>query len=409
MPDANDIDLVREFARDNSEAAFTELVRRHINLVYSVARRCTGTDGDAQDVTHAVFIILARKAAGLGEQTVLTGWLYETTRFTATRLLRTATRRRVREQEAYMQSTLNEADTAGVWEKLSPHLEAAMSKLSAADRRLLVLRFYENKSGPEAAALLGIREDAAHKRVARAIEKLRKIFAQRGVTLTAVAIVGAISANSVQAAPAVLAKSITTVAMAGGSAASGTILSLVKGGTIKATTWLKATTVAAILANAFTSQRIVATHFNFAGNPDYWMTQSHSTLVWLLAGCGFPLFFIAIGYSVRFQSISKHTLNIPNREYWLAPERIEETSAYVFHIYLWLAFLGAIFMLMQMGLQIQANHQSPPHLSTPLALSVGGGFIAVTAVLLGKMLRHFSRVSTPCLQTNEQRKNTNES
>src|SRR5471032_187905 len=117
MPDANDMDLVREFARHNSEAAFTELVRQHINLVYSVARRCTGNDGDAHDVTQAVFIILARKAAGLREKTLLTGWLYETTRFAAARLLRTNARRHAREQEAYMQSTLNEAD-------LSRHSEA---------------------------------------------------------------------------------------------------------------------------------------------------------------------------------------------------------------------------------------------------------------------------------------------
>src|SRR5476649_2751968 len=214
MPDANDMDLVREFARHNSEAAFTELVRRHLNLVYSVARRCTGNDGDAHDVTQAVFIILARKAAGLREKTLLTGWLYETTRFAAARLLRTNARRHAREQEAYMQSTLNEADkdssrhseaTADVWEKLSPHLEAAMDKLSQRDRALLVLRFYENKSGPEAAALLGIREDTAHKRVTRAIEKLRKFFVKRGVTLTATAIAGAVSANSVQAAPVALA------------------------------------------------------------------------------------------------------------------------------------------------------------------------------------------------------------
>src|SRR5580692_3664319 len=68
MPDAQDMELVREFARHNSETAFTELVRRHINLVYSVARRCTGNDGDAHDVTQAVFIILARKAAGLREK-----------------------------------------------------------------------------------------------------------------------------------------------------------------------------------------------------------------------------------------------------------------------------------------------------------------------------------------------------
>ena len=238
MPDANDMDLVREFARRNSEAAFTELVRRHLNLVYSVARRCTGNDGDAQDVTQAVFIILARKAAGLRERTLLAGWLYETTRFAAARLLRTNARRHAREQEAYMQSTLNEADNFAVWEKLSPHLEDAMGKLNAADRALLVLRFYENKSGPEAAALLGIREDAAHKRVTRAIEKLRKFFVKRGVTLTATAIAGAVSANSVQAAPVALVKTISLIAVAKGAAATATTLTLVKGA-LKLMAWTK--------------------------------------------------------------------------------------------------------------------------------------------------------------------------
>jgi RNA polymerase sigma factor (sigma-70 family) len=241
MPDANDMDLVREFARDHSEAAFTELVRRHLDLVYSVARRCTGNDGDAHDVTQAVFIILARKAAGLREKTLLTGWLYETTRFAAARLRRTNARRHAREQEAYMQSTLNEADHAAIWEKLSPHLEAAMDKLNAADRALLVLRFYENKSGPEAAALLGIREDAAHKRVTRALEKLRKHFVKRGVALSGAAIAGAVSANSVQAAPVTLVKTISAIAVAKGAAATISTLILVKGA-LKLMAWTKAKT-----------------------------------------------------------------------------------------------------------------------------------------------------------------------
>jgi RNA polymerase sigma factor (sigma-70 family) len=246
MPDANDMDLVREFARHNSEAAFTELVRRHLNLVYSVARRCTGNDGDAHDVTQAVFIILARKAAGLREKTLLTGWLYETTRFAAARLLRTNARRHAREQEAFMQSTLTDNDNSAVWEKLSPHLETAMGKLAARDRALLVLRFYENKSGPEAAALLGIREDAAHKRVTRALEKLRKVFAQRGVTLSGAAIAGAVSANSIQAAPAGLAAIISTAALSGTTITTAAVLAVTKA--IAMTTLQKTLVTVALVA-----------------------------------------------------------------------------------------------------------------------------------------------------------------
>jgi uncharacterized protein (TIGR03435 family) len=113
-----------------------------------------------------------------------------------------------------------------------------MDKLNAADRALLVLRFYENKSGPEAAALLGIREDAAHKRVARALEKLRKVFAQRGVTLSGAAIAGAVSANSVQAAPVALVKTISAVAIVKGSIATTSTLALVKG-TLNFMAWTK--------------------------------------------------------------------------------------------------------------------------------------------------------------------------
>src|SRR5262245_19030310 len=108
MTDAPDMELVREFARSRSEAAFAEIVRRHLGLVYSVARRCTNRDDDAQDVAQAVFIVLARKAGSLSSKTILSGWLRDTAWFTATRMLRDRTRRSSREQEAYMQSTLNE-------------------------------------------------------------------------------------------------------------------------------------------------------------------------------------------------------------------------------------------------------------------------------------------------------------
>jgi alpha-tubulin suppressor-like RCC1 family protein len=184
---------------------------------------------------------------------VLTGWLYETTRHTAACVQRTNARRHAREQEAYMESTLTEEPNAAAdWNRLAPHLEAAMSQLGEGDRTLLALRFYENKNGAEAAALLGIREAAAHKRTARALEKLRGFFTRRGVALSAAAIAGAVSANSVQAAPVALMKTISTVAMAKSAAATASNLALVKGA-LKLMAWTKVKTtmvtgVAIILA-----------------------------------------------------------------------------------------------------------------------------------------------------------------
>jgi len=256
------MDLVREFAGQNSEAAFAELVRRHINLVYSVALRFTGNPGDAQDVTQAVFIILARKADSLRGRTVLTGWLYEAARLAAIQLLRTQARRRAHEQEASMQSHLDEPGDDQVWRQVAPHLEAAMSRLTARDRTLLALRFYENKTGAEAAAQLGIREDAAHKRTARALEKLRRAFTKRGVDSTTAIIAGSISANAVQAAPVALAKTVTAVAVVKGAAASTSTLTLIQGA-LKLMAWQKAKMAVAIGAAmilAASTTAVVAQH-----------------------------------------------------------------------------------------------------------------------------------------------------
>jgi uncharacterized protein (TIGR03435 family) len=247
MPDANDMDLVREYARDRSEPAFAGLVQRHINLVYSVALRYAGNSEDAQDVTQAVFIILARKAAGLRERTVLAGWLYETTRFTAARFIRTRVRRQIREQEACMQSSLNEPDTSNVWRQLSPLLEDAMTQLGEKDRALLALRFFENKSGAETAAALGIQEWAVHKRTARAVEKLRAFFSRRGVSVSAGVLIAAVSANSLQAAPSGLVATVTAAA-AKGATVSGSTLTLIKGA-LKIMAWTKAKTAIVVGAS----------------------------------------------------------------------------------------------------------------------------------------------------------------
>jgi RNA polymerase sigma factor (sigma-70 family) len=166
----DDMTLVREFAARQSEpslaeSAFTELVERHIGLIHSAALRQVGDAYLAQEITQAVFIILARKAASLGPKTVLAAWLYRTTRYAAADALKTRRRRGVREQEAYMQSTLNQPN-ADVWTQLAPLLDEAMNELGETDRTPLVPRYFENKSAREIAAALRMEENAAQKRVA---------------------------------------------------------------------------------------------------------------------------------------------------------------------------------------------------------------------------------------------------
>jgi RNA polymerase sigma factor (sigma-70 family) len=259
MADANDNLLIQEYADRNSESAFAALVPRHINLVYSVAFRYVGNSQDAQDVTQAVFVVLARKAGSLRGRNILTGWLYETARLTASQLLRTNARQKARDREAYMQSILDQSGNDTIWRQLAPHLEAAMSRLRAADRELLALRFYENKTGAEAAALLGIGAEAAHKRTNRALDKLRKFFLKRGIDSTAATIAEQISAHSVQAVPVALAKAVTAVALAKGATASLSTLTLIKGA-LKIMAWTKAKTaiVAGVAVILATSSTIIA-------------------------------------------------------------------------------------------------------------------------------------------------------
>jgi len=155
----DDMALVRDYAASQAEPAFATLVGRHIALVHSVALRQVGDAYLAQDVTQAVFIILARKAGSLGPDTILSAWLYRTACYVAAETRRTRHRREQREQEAYMQSTLNDPE-AGAWEQLSPLLDEAMAGLSEPDRAALVLRFFENKTASEIAAAFC--EEPAH-------------------------------------------------------------------------------------------------------------------------------------------------------------------------------------------------------------------------------------------------------
>jgi RNA polymerase sigma factor (sigma-70 family) len=237
MIDVIDNDLLERFKQSGSDEVFARIVDRYVHLVHSVALRHTANPHHAEEITQAVFIILARRARSLGPKTVLSGWLYHAARLTAANFLRSETRRSRREQEAFMQSTLDDTQQGTLWLELSPLLDNAMANLKQSDRDALVLRYFENKSLPQVGRALGVGERAAQKRVGRALEKLRRLFAKRGVVATVSVIAAEISSHSIQAAPMGLATKITATA-AIGSTVVGSTLTLVKG-TIEVMTWLK--------------------------------------------------------------------------------------------------------------------------------------------------------------------------
>jgi RNA polymerase sigma factor (sigma-70 family) len=267
MHELDDHALLRQYVGQNSEAAFATLVSRHVDKVYSVALRHTHNIHAAEEITQAVFVILAKKSGRLGSKVILSGWLYETARLTAVTFIRGEIRRARREQEAHVQTILNENESEP-WPDIAPLLDHALARLSAADRHAIVLRYFDGRSLSEVGVLMGASEAAARKRVHRAVEKLRRFFTKRGVTLTATVLTAAISANSVQAAPAALAKTVTAVAIVKGVAASGSTLTLIEAA-LKIMAWTKAKTilttivVAGVLAAATTGvvgYKIVQTH-----------------------------------------------------------------------------------------------------------------------------------------------------
>src|SRR5450432_126861 len=198
MQELDDIALLREYVERDSEEAFAMLVARHINKVYSVALRHTGNPHQAEEITQAVFVILAKKSRRLGKNVILSGWLYQTARLTAVTFIRSQIRRVHREQEAYMQTDLNKTES-DAWMQIAPLLDTAMAGLNESDRYAVVLRFFDGKSMKEVGVALGANEIAARKRVNRAVEKLQKFFLKRGITSTMATLAGAISAHSVQA------------------------------------------------------------------------------------------------------------------------------------------------------------------------------------------------------------------
>src|SRR3954464_2851923 len=176
--------LLREYARNGSEAAFRQLVSRYVDMVYSTAlRRVSGNGHTAEDIVQLVFTDLASKAGALGQNVRLGGWLHQHCCFVASNFRRADSRRLAREREAVSMEAANASEMN--WADLAPELDEAIEQLGREDRDAIILRYFENHDFRAIGRALDATEKAAQKRVTRALEKLRQLLAKRGVTLSA--------------------------------------------------------------------------------------------------------------------------------------------------------------------------------------------------------------------------------
>ncbi|HEX5242339.1 MAG TPA: sigma-70 family RNA polymerase sigma factor [Tepidisphaeraceae bacterium] len=245
----DDLELLRQFSRERSDAAFAQLVRRHVNLVYSAALRQLHDPATAEDVTQTVFMALASKAAGIGPKTIVPGWLLLTTRYAAKDALRAERRRRRHERSAALQraaemrnmeessSSADAVMTRDEQSRLEAVLDGVLAKLGTAGRDAIVLRFFEGNSLSEVGRRLGISEDAAKKRVSRSLAQMRALLLPHGITLGSEGIGSMLGAIAVRPAPSALAARASHAAVAGAS------VSMAKG-VITIMAWTKAKTTA---------------------------------------------------------------------------------------------------------------------------------------------------------------------
>jgi RNA polymerase sigma factor (sigma-70 family) len=252
MSERPDAQLLREYAEHGNEAAFCEIVVRHTDAVYSAALRQVISPDLARDVAQIVFADLARKAPSLARtldaRASLLGWLYRSTRFAALNQWREEHRRQARERLA-MEHFDPTPDPVPEWERIGPVLDEAMSELRDEDREALLRRFFQCHDFRAIGQSLGMTDDAAQKRVSRALEKLRVHLTGRGVTTSSAALSLALSAHAVQAAPAGLAVALSNAALAGSTIATTTTATVTAAKTIAMTT-LQKTIIGATLAVA---------------------------------------------------------------------------------------------------------------------------------------------------------------
>lgn len=241
-----DHELLHQYARERSEPAFTELVRRHVDWVFNVCRRQVGDATLAQDVTQAVFIVLARKAASIKAGTPITSWLHRTARYASSEALRRESRRRRHERLAAGGNSEHAAPApSDSWlAALGPELDAALARLSDMSREAVVQRFYAGRSFLEVSKALGVSEDAAKKRVSRALDELHGMLKHRLTMLNLGGLAAALMAAGAQAAPPALAAASVAAATTGKAA----VATVIAEGVVKVMALAKAKFAAAVAA-----------------------------------------------------------------------------------------------------------------------------------------------------------------
>lgn len=219
----SDLELLRVYARDRSEAAFAELVRRNVNMIYAAALRQMRDPHLAEDIVQSVFTDLARKAPQLTSHPALVCWMFKSVQFAAGKTKRDYVRRKSREMEAsHMNRTLSEPETN--WSDVWPLLDRLLAQLSSTDQTAVALRFFKGMSFAEVASSLGTTEDNARRRTGRALDKLETLLRRHGVKSSLGALTLALEAQASVVAPAGLALQVSTVAVLGGGAGGVTVL-----------------------------------------------------------------------------------------------------------------------------------------------------------------------------------------